>query len=134
MSVQMIALKAFVYAGRRLQAGDPFVARGESDARVLEAVRNARRDLQVPVAITDPVPVARSPKRGRGYSKQSLEAQPTTDATQDSSRPGASEAQASEDGIAEKPQAGDLEAAPADEAPAPTRRRYQRRDLAGATE
>lgn len=136
MSVPMIATKPFVYAGKRLKAGDPFPARGESDARVLEAVQNARRDAQVPKAITDPVPAAQAPKRGRGYRKQSLEAQAATGTDLDSSRQGASEPQGSEEGTAEKPEAGTLETAPAAaaEAPPQTRRRYGRRDLAGAPE
>lgn len=137
MSVPMIASKSFVYAGKRLKAGDSFTARGESDARVLEAVRNARRDVQqIPKAITDPVPAAPAPKRGRGYRKQSLEAQAATGTDLDSSRQGASEPQGSEEGTAEKPEAGNLETAPAAHAEAPpqTRRRYGRRDLAGAPE
>lgn len=134
MSVPMIASKGFPYAGRRLKAGDSFNARGESDARTLEAVRFAQRDKQVPRAITDPVPVAPAPKRGRGYRKQSLEAQASTGTDLDSSRQGASEAQASEDGTAEKPEHGKLETAPEAETPPTTRRRYQRRDLSGAPE
>lgn len=134
MSVPMIASKAFTYAGRRLKAGDSFPARGEGDARVLSAIGSAKRDTQVPTAITDPVPAPAATKRGKGYRKQSLEAQASTGSDLDSSRQGASEAQASEDGTAEKPEPGKLETAPAAEEPVASRRRYVRRDLTGATE
>lgn len=130
MSVPMIASKAFTYAGRRLKAGDPFPARGESDARVLAAIGNAKRDTQVPTAITDPVPAPAASKRGRGYRKQSLEAQASTGTDLDSSRQGASEAQASEDGTAEKPEPGKLETAPVPDSGF-ARNRYKRRDQTG---
>lgn len=128
MSVPMLASKSFVYAGRRRNPGDAFEARGESDARVLEAVGNARRDLQVPKAITDPEPPAAAPKRGRGYRKQALEAQPATETSPDTSQ-GAGEAQASEQGTGETPGAGNAEAPSAADAPPLGRRRYLRRDL-----
>lgn len=139
MTVPMQALKSFPYAGKRLAVLQEFSARGESDARVLEAVGLATRHVQVQVrAITDPVPVASQVKRGRGYRKQALEAQPSSEAAPDTSRQGASEPQGSEHGNAEKPEAGNLETAPPAEqsAPpaeesAPTRRRYVRRDLSG---
>lgn len=140
MSVPMQAKVAFPYAGRRLAAGQQFTARGENDARILVAIGKATRDVPVPVAITDPVPVAPAVKRGRGYAKQALEAQPSSSTDLDSSRQGASEAQASEVGTAEKPEAGTLETAPEAEAAPPAgaapvqRRRYQRRDLSGAAE
>lgn len=44
MKIPMLALQPFPYAGRRLIAGQRFVARGESDARLLEAVKKAMRD------------------------------------------------------------------------------------------
>ncbi|OPZ05007.1 MAG: hypothetical protein BWZ09_01404 [Alphaproteobacteria bacterium ADurb.BinA305] len=137
MSVAMIATKAFTYAGRRLAAGASFEARGESDARVLEAIRNARRDLQVPRAITDPEPVpVAAPKRGRGYRKQALQAQASSDAAPESMQPGASEVQASEQGTGDTPGVGSAETpSAADDAAAPaTGRPYRRRDLAGAPE
>ncbi len=133
MSVPLQALRSFPYAGRRLKAGDQFPAKGESDARVLVAIGHATRHVQVPTAITDPAPVAT--KRGKGYRKQSLEAQASTDAAPAHLLgPVASEAQASESGTAEKPEAGTLETAPPADEPAPTRRRYGRRDLAGTPE
>lgn len=146
MSVQMKALKAFPYAGERLQAGQEFAARGESDARVLEAVKFATRHVQVQTAITDPVPGAVTTKRGKAYRTQVLEAQPSSDATPPAALERKTpEAQASESGIAEKPGAGDAEAAPqgagqpAREAAAPaqkttTRRAYVRRDLAAGAD
>ena len=42
--IRMRALQPFRYAGRRLIAGQGFDARGESDARLLEAVKKAMRD------------------------------------------------------------------------------------------
>lgn len=45
MSVQMIALKPHVYAGRRRNPGDYFLVSGETDARILAAVGNAKRTL-----------------------------------------------------------------------------------------
>lgn len=136
MSVPLQALRAFPYASRRLKPGDQFEARGESDARLLCAIGHATRHVQVPQAITDPVPdpAPVATKRGNGYRKQSLEAQASTGSDLDSSRQGASEAQVSEVGTAEKPEAGTLETAPAAGDPAPTRRRYQRRDLTGTPE
>lgn len=44
MTIRMLALQAFPYAGRRLIAGQRFDARGESDARLLEALKRAMRD------------------------------------------------------------------------------------------
>lgn len=44
MMIRMLALQPFRYAGRRLIAGQGFDARGESDARLLEAVKKAMRD------------------------------------------------------------------------------------------
>lgn len=135
MSVPLQALRAFPYAGRRLKAGDQFEARGESDARLLCAIGHATRHVQVPTAITDPVPAPAETKRGKGYRKQVLEAQPSSDATPPAALERETpEAQASESGIAEKPGAGDAEAAPPVEQPTTTRRRYQRRDLSGAPE
>ncbi len=137
MSVPLQALRGFVYAGRRLVAGEQFNARGESDARVLCAVKHATRHVQVPLAITDPVPdpAPVATKRGKGYRKQSLEAQASTDAAPAHLLgPVASEAQASESGTAEKPEAGNLETAPPADEPASTRRRYQRRDVTGTPE
>lgn len=44
MTIQMLALQAFPYAGRRLIPGQRFGARGEGDARLLEALKRAMRD------------------------------------------------------------------------------------------
>ena len=44
MMIRMLALQAFPYAGRRLIAGQRFDCRGESDARLLEALKRAMRD------------------------------------------------------------------------------------------
>lgn len=54
MFVQMIALKSQVYAGRPLKAGDPFLARGETDARILIAIGKAKRTVfeSAPVALS----------------------------------------------------------------------------------
>ena len=56
MMIRMLALQAFPYAGRRLIAGQRFDCRGESDARLLEALKRAMRD---PAAAweTAPAPV-----------------------------------------------------------------------------
>lgn len=99
--------------------------------------------MQVQTAITDPVPAAVSTKRGKAYRTQALEAQPSSDATPPAALERETpEAQASESGIAEKPGAGDAEAAqqgagqPAADAEVPARkaptirRNYQRRDMA----
>ncbi len=135
MSVPLQALRSFPYAGRRLKAGDQFPAKGESDARVLVAIGHATRHVQPTTAITDPEPASVATKRGKGYRKQSLEAQASTGAAPSLERePLASEAQASESGTAEKPEAGTLETAPPGDDPAPTRRRYQRRDATGTPE
>ena len=92
----------------------------------------------MPKAITDPVPAAQAPKRGRAYRRQVLEAQVAIEASPDSQAE-ASEAQASEQGTAVTPGAGSAEAAPQANAsvenlPARGRGRYSRRDLAGAPE
>ncbi len=142
MSVRLQALRSFPYASKRLKVGEQFDATGETDANLLCAIGHATRHVQVPAAITDPVPAA-STKRGKAYRTQSLEAQPSTDATPPAALERETpEAQASESGIAEKPGAGDAEAAqqaatePAAAAEAPARkaptirRNYQRRDLA----
>ncbi|MBI3150069.1 MAG: hypothetical protein HYZ17_16315 [Betaproteobacteria bacterium] len=49
----MKCLKSTTYAGKRLRPGDHFEARGESDARVLAAIRTAER-----CARPAPVPTA----------------------------------------------------------------------------
>lgn len=135
MSVPLQALRSFPYAGRRLKAGDQFPATDETDARLLCAIGHATRHVKPPTAITDPEPASVATKRGKGYRKQSLEAQASTDAAPGPLLgPVASEAQASESGTAEKPEAGTLEIAPPADEPAPTRRRYGRRDLAGTPE
>ena len=54
MMIRMLALQAFPYAGRRLIAGQRFDARGESDARLLEALKRAMRD---PAAAWETPPV-----------------------------------------------------------------------------
>lgn len=41
--IPMKCLKSTTYAGKRLRPGDHFEARGESDARVLSAIRTAER-------------------------------------------------------------------------------------------
>ncbi len=136
MSVPLQALRGFPYAGRRLVAGEKFEARGESDARVLCAVGHATRHIQVP----EPLPEIVAPvttKRGRGYRTQALVAQPAADAAPETpgASPLANEAQASESGTAEKPEAGTLETAPPAADAAPARRRYTRRDqTSGADE
>lgn len=143
MSVRLQALRSFPYASRRLKPGEQFDATGESDATLLCAIGHATRHVQVQTAITDPVPAAASTKRGKAYRTQSLEAQPSSDATPPAALERETpEAHASESGIAEKPGAGDAEAAqqgagqPAADAEAPARkaptirRNYQRRDMA----
>jgi hypothetical protein len=98
--VKMVALKSFVYAGKRLQPGAEFEARTGSDARLLKAIKNAgeappepppapapavrayrRRDVpaEVPLAlppaadpIADPAP-ADKPKRT--YKRRDLVAE-----------------------------------------------------------
>lgn len=47
MKVSMKARRGFVYAGKRLRAGDQFQARGESDARILAGVGHAERVVVV---------------------------------------------------------------------------------------
>ena len=136
MSVPLQALRGFVYAGRRLVAGEQFNARGESDARVLCAVKHATRHIQVP----EPLPEISVPpvatKRGKGYRTEALVAQAAADAAPETpgASPLATEAQASESGTAEKPDAGNVEtASPAAEA-APARRRYTRRDMSSGAD
>jgi hypothetical protein len=41
MSIQMISIAPHIYAGKRLQVGDKFVCRGQSDARLLRALGRA---------------------------------------------------------------------------------------------
>ena len=143
MSVRLQALRSFPYASKRLKVGEQFNATGESDATLLCAIGHATRHVQVQTAITDPVPAAVSTKRGKAYRTQALEAQPSSDATPPAALERETpEAQASEYGIAEKPGAGDAEAAqqgagqPAADAEVPARkaptirRNYQRRDMA----
>jgi hypothetical protein len=54
MTIQMISLAAHLYAGQRLQAGDKFTCRGESDARLLRALGRA-------INYTPPPPVEYKP-------------------------------------------------------------------------
>jgi len=52
MAVRLIALKAHRYAGKQLKPGDAYEASGESDARLMRALGNAR----------DPDPVIETPR------------------------------------------------------------------------
>jgi hypothetical protein len=52
--IPMKCLRSTTYAGKRLRPGDHFEARGESDARVLCAIRTAERCVRpVPVPTAD---------------------------------------------------------------------------------
>lgn len=50
------AVKSFVYANRRLQAGDYFTARTSGDARVLVAIGSARCQTAETVEELHPIP------------------------------------------------------------------------------
>lgn len=52
--IPMICTKALPYAGRRLNPGDAFNARGESDARLLAAIGKAVR-APTPIPVAPPV-------------------------------------------------------------------------------
>jgi len=56
MKVRMQALQRFPYAGAYRDKGIQFDARGESDARLLEAIGRARRVADLPVASSSPAP------------------------------------------------------------------------------
>lgn len=68
MRKQLIATKAFSYAGKALKPGAEFTA-GDSDARLLVAIKKARYQTRVMAADTDyatkamqaPAPVVKSP-------------------------------------------------------------------------
>lgn len=49
--IHMIALKPLTYAGKRFQKDDPFIVRGESDARVLAAIKSAVYSVQRPAPV-----------------------------------------------------------------------------------
>ena len=68
--IPMICTKDLLYAGRRLKPGAAFNARGESDARVLEAIGKAKRaPVVVPVAApATPTPTAVQPRVSRGHT------------------------------------------------------------------
>lgn len=59
--VKMISKTAHLYGTRRLQAGDEFEVRGESDARLLLALRRAERAPKI-VEKPAPAPRARKPR------------------------------------------------------------------------
>lgn len=61
MKVRMQAIQGFPYAGKRLHPDDYFEARGESDARLLEAIGRARRATDVHVASRAPRAVVIKP-------------------------------------------------------------------------
>ena len=51
--IPMTCIKEVVYAARRYKPGDPLDARGEGDARVLEAIKKAQRvERAAPAALT----------------------------------------------------------------------------------
>lgn len=61
--IPMTARKSMVYAGRRVGEGTRFDARGESDARVLEAIGNAARahiEPPPPVVVPEPLPARKT--------------------------------------------------------------------------
>lgn len=136
MSVPLQALRGFPYAGRRLVAGEQFNARGESDARLLCAVGHATRHIQVPEPLPQIAVAPVATKRGKSYRTEALVAQAAADAAPDTpgASPLASEAQASESGTAEKPDAGNVETAPPAAEAAPARRRYTRRDMSSGAD
>lgn len=132
MPISMQAKRAFRYAGRALKVGSTFEARTEADAIIFVAIGNASRVVAPPPPLPQDAPaqVGTQTKRGRGYRKQALEAQPASDATPESSTESASQAQPSESGTVEKPEPGTLEATQNGDAGF-ARNRYKRRDMAG---
>ena len=66
--MKLIAIKSFPYAGKRIQAGQPFETKSNKDAKLLIALKRARldkesRELTITGASDDPVIVKK--RRGR---------------------------------------------------------------------
>ncbi len=76
MTVQMITLKAHVYANKRLTAGERFEATGQSDARLLTAL--GRATLAPADVPREALPPAK-PEERKLAAKPPAEAKPTPD-------------------------------------------------------
>jgi len=114
MTIRMKSLKAHTYAGKRLQAGQEFDARGESDKRVLVAIKAA--EVASPV-VAAPAPNIEPPK-ARTYERRDLVAETPVAAVPRAEQPVEQLADAAT-GQAEEPQLA---------AEAKPRRTYRRRD------
>jgi hypothetical protein len=128
--IALTALKAFPYAGKRLKAGQEFMARGVSDARVLIAIKNADfapamqhdpepEPLSAAPAVDVELPIA---------AAAPIEAEQATSAAADTPSADTAEQQPAEPEQPAADQAAEASTEPAAETPKP-RRRYQRRDM-----
>jgi len=73
--ISMVAIKTHVYANKRVQPGGSYEARGEGDARLMEALKNAKRAPQQRVAAPAPAPAPVAPVLG-GYKRRDMTAEP----------------------------------------------------------
>lgn len=110
MTIQMIALKATTYAGKRIAQGKRFEVRGKSDARLLEAIGSAVPWSAPPVVVAPPPPAPPAPQVAH-YRRKTIEhtAAPAPE-------------------VAAQPAAEPAPPAEASEQPKP-KRHYTRRDL-----
>lgn len=73
--IPMVSIAPHIYAGKRLKVGDKFEARGESDARVMRALKRAVDEESAPYVPSEPyVPPVRK------YTPKVLEAEKPADA------------------------------------------------------
>lgn len=114
MTIRMKSLRAFPYAGRRLQAGEEFDARGESDKRVLVAIKAATVAPRAAPPIEPPAVAPRA--RVRRTVEAPVDSTLNAGVVADAATPG----QASAEALSEPEQA------------APAKRHYRRRDMTAA--
>jgi hypothetical protein len=133
MKVPMIALKALVYAGRRVAAGAEFVARGASDARVLIAIGKADFAPAAPGEESSAAPVAPPVDVARTADVEPVAATVVAPPIETPSVPSADDAVEAVEQPAAAPSAVETTAADSAEEPAPIvakpKREYRRRDM-----
>ena len=124
--IPLTALKPFVYAGRRLKAGQDFEASGQTDARVLIAVGHA--DFAPALAAE---PAAEPPRTADTTAPLIAQPEPASQAGEASAQVEDQPAQQVDipaDAAPEQSAAPEPDQAPAEQ-PAAKRRQYRRRDM-----
>jgi outer membrane biosynthesis protein TonB len=127
--IALVSLQRHVYAGRRFKPGDEFEARGQSDARLLIALKRA--DFAPAMQEPEPQPAAATVAAVELpiAAPVAIEPAPPPDAATDA--PSAETAEPTptpaDDQPAEQPTQAPAETAPAE--PVKPRRTYRRRDM-----